>query len=71
MSRSPGNGCIDAERLWQDILALGEITDAGRPYTRRCFSDTFLAVALCFGVAVVAMIFSRPFGLSAPPPDAH
>jgi DHA2 family multidrug resistance protein len=35
------------------------------------FSDTFLAVALCFGVAVLAMIFSRPFGLSAPPPDAH
>ncbi len=35
------------------------------------FSDTFLAVALCFAVALVAMLFSRPFGNSAPPPDAH
>jgi MFS transporter, DHA2 family, multidrug resistance protein len=35
------------------------------------FSDTFLAVSLCFGVALLAMIFSRPFGLNAPPPDAH
>jgi N-carbamoyl-L-amino-acid hydrolase len=40
--RASGNGVIDADRLWQDIMALGEITDAGRPYTRRCFTDTFL-----------------------------
>ncbi|HEY3599906.1 MAG TPA: DHA2 family efflux MFS transporter permease subunit [Paraburkholderia sp.] len=35
------------------------------------FSDTFLAVALCFAVALIAMLFSRPFGTSSPPPDAH
>ncbi|GAB7522963.1 DHA2 family efflux MFS transporter permease subunit [Paraburkholderia sp. 2C] len=35
------------------------------------FSDTFLAVALCFGVALFAMLFSKPFSFSAPPPDAH
>jgi DHA2 family multidrug resistance protein len=35
------------------------------------FSDTFLAVALCFGVALLAMLFSKPFGHSAAPKDAH
>jgi DHA2 family multidrug resistance protein len=31
------------------------------------YSDTFLAVTLCFGVALFALLFSRPFGLTAPP----
>jgi DHA2 family multidrug resistance protein len=35
------------------------------------FSDAFLAVALCFAVGLFSVLFSRPFGLSAPPPDAH
>jgi DHA2 family multidrug resistance protein len=35
------------------------------------FSDTFLAVALCFVVGLLSVAFSRPFGLTAPPPDAH
>ena len=35
------------------------------------FSDTFLAVALCFVVGLASVLFSRPFGNTAPPPDAH
>ncbi|MGT2473168.1 DHA2 family efflux MFS transporter permease subunit [Paraburkholderia terrae] len=35
------------------------------------FSDTFLAVSLCFAVGLISVLFSRPFGLTAPPPDAH
>jgi DHA2 family multidrug resistance protein len=35
------------------------------------FSDAYLAVALCFVVALVSVAFSRPFGLNVPPPDAH
>jgi DHA2 family multidrug resistance protein len=35
------------------------------------FSDTFLAVSLCFVVGLLSVIFSRPFGNAAPPPDAH
>jgi DHA2 family multidrug resistance protein len=35
------------------------------------FSDTFVAVALCFGAALLAMLFSKPFGHAAPPKDAH
>ncbi|WP_027214617.1 DHA2 family efflux MFS transporter permease subunit [Burkholderia sp. WSM2232] len=35
------------------------------------FSDTFLAVSLCFVVGLFSVFFSRPFGNSAPPPDAH
>lgn len=42
MRRASGNGVIDADRLWRDVMALGEITDAGRPYTRRCFTDMYL-----------------------------
>jgi N-carbamoyl-L-amino-acid hydrolase len=33
---------IDADRLWDDIMALAEITDPARPYTRRSFSPLFL-----------------------------
>ncbi len=33
---------IDADRLWDDIMALGAITDPARPYTRRSFSPLFL-----------------------------
>jgi len=35
------------------------------------FSDAFLAVALCFAVGLLSVAFSRPFGLTSPPPDAH
>jgi DHA2 family multidrug resistance protein len=35
------------------------------------FSDTFLAVAVCFAVGLVSVAFSKPFGNVAPPPDAH
>lgn len=33
---------INADRYWQQLLALGEITDPDRPYTRRSFSALFL-----------------------------
>jgi N-carbamoyl-L-amino-acid hydrolase len=32
---------IDAERLWGDLMRLGEITEPGRPYTRRSFTPLF------------------------------
>jgi len=32
---------LDADRLWGDIMALAEITEAERPYTRRSFSPLF------------------------------
>ncbi|HLX03048.1 MAG TPA: EmrB/QacA family drug resistance transporter, partial [Trinickia sp.] len=36
------------------------------------FSDTFFALALCFVVALVSVIFMRPFSInSAQPTDAH
>ena len=35
------NLSIDAERLWDDIMALGAITEPDRPYTRRSFSPVF------------------------------
>ena len=33
---------LDADRLWADIMALAEITEPERPYTRRSFSPLFL-----------------------------
>lgn len=33
---------IDGDRLWSDLMALAEITDPGKPYTRRSFSPLFL-----------------------------
>jgi N-carbamoyl-L-amino-acid hydrolase len=33
---------LDAGRLWNDVMALAEITDPERPYTRRSFSPLFL-----------------------------
>jgi N-carbamoyl-L-amino-acid hydrolase len=33
---------IDQARLWDDLMALGAITDPERPYTRRSFSPRFL-----------------------------
>ncbi|HEY2023599.1 MAG TPA: EmrB/QacA family drug resistance transporter, partial [Paraburkholderia sp.] len=35
------------------------------------FSDAFLAVSLCFVVGLLSVLFSRPFGHTPPPPDAH
>jgi DHA2 family multidrug resistance protein len=35
------------------------------------FSDAFLAVSLCFVVGLLSVLFSRPFGNTAPPPEAH
>jgi len=32
---------IDSERLWDDIMALGAITEPDRPYTRRSFSPLY------------------------------
>jgi N-carbamoyl-L-amino-acid hydrolase len=34
-------GRIDSGRLWADLMALGAITEPGRPYTRRAFSPLF------------------------------
>jgi N-carbamoyl-L-amino-acid hydrolase len=33
---------MQEDRLWQDLMALAEITDPDKPYTRRCFTDRFL-----------------------------
>lgn len=33
---------VDTDRLWRDVLALGELTDPHLPYTRRAFSPLFL-----------------------------
>jgi len=33
---------LDATRLWADVMALAEITDPERPYTRRSFTPLFL-----------------------------
>jgi N-carbamoyl-L-amino-acid hydrolase len=33
---------LDADRLWADVMALAEITDPSRPYTRRSFTSLFL-----------------------------
>jgi beta-ureidopropionase / N-carbamoyl-L-amino-acid hydrolase len=33
---------LDADRLWADIMALAEITEGDRPYTRRSFKPLFL-----------------------------
>ena len=33
---------LDAGRLWNDVMALAEITDPEHPYTRRSFSPLFL-----------------------------
>jgi N-carbamoyl-L-amino-acid hydrolase len=33
---------VDGVRLWNDLMALAEITDPDRPYTRRSFSPRFL-----------------------------
>ncbi len=33
---------LDADRLWGDVMALAEITDPARPYTRRSFTALFL-----------------------------
>jgi N-carbamoyl-L-amino-acid hydrolase len=33
---------LDADRLWADVMALAEITDPERPYSRRSFSGLFL-----------------------------
>jgi beta-ureidopropionase / N-carbamoyl-L-amino-acid hydrolase len=40
--RVSSNLPLDADRLWDDIMALAEITDPDRPYTRRSFSPRFL-----------------------------
>lgn len=33
---------VNGERLWADLMDLAEITDPGKPYTRRSFSARFL-----------------------------
>lgn len=33
---------LDADRLWGDVMALADITDPARPYTRRSFTALFL-----------------------------
>ena len=49
---------LNADRLWADIMALAEITDPARPYTRRSFTPLFLEgrtwLAQCFAAAGLA-----------------
>jgi N-carbamoyl-L-amino-acid hydrolase len=33
---------IDPDRLWADLMTLGQLTEPGRPYTRRSFTPLFL-----------------------------
>ena len=35
------------------------------------YADVFYVLSLCFLVAIVAALFSKPFSNGAPPPDAH
>lgn len=42
MDRKAPEPQIDEARLWADLMALAEITEPGRPYTRRSFSPLFL-----------------------------
>src|SRR5580704_4915544 len=44
---------IDAARLWRDVMALAEVTDPARPYTRRSFTALFLE-----GRSLIAQRFS-------------
>lgn len=39
---SPTGNLIDGDRLWRNLMALGELTDPNRPFTRRCFTEQFL-----------------------------
>ena len=39
---STTNLLLDADRLWADVMTLAEMTEPGRPYTRRSFSPLFL-----------------------------
>lgn len=41
-TRPQTNLPIDGDRLWSDLMGLAEITDPGKPYTRRSFSPRFL-----------------------------
>jgi N-carbamoyl-L-amino-acid hydrolase len=36
-----GNLPVNGQRLWDDLMRLAEITDPGKPYTRRSFSPLF------------------------------
>ena len=49
---------LDADRLWADVMALAEITDPARPFTRRSFTALFLEgrafLARCFAEAGLA-----------------
>lgn len=36
------NASVNADRLWADVIALAQITDPNRPYTRRSFTPLFL-----------------------------
>jgi beta-ureidopropionase / N-carbamoyl-L-amino-acid hydrolase len=45
---------LDADRLWSDIMALADITDPARPYTRRSFTSLFLE-----GRALIAQRFAE------------
>src|SRR5271154_2868293 len=45
---------IDADRLWGDVMALANVTDPARPYTRRSFTALFLE-----GRALIAQRFKE------------
>jgi beta-ureidopropionase / N-carbamoyl-L-amino-acid hydrolase len=42
MKMTKTNLPLDADRLWADVMALADITDPARPYTRRSFTALFL-----------------------------
>lgn len=42
MRQARSNLPVEGARLWADVMALAEITDPAKPYTRRSFSPLFL-----------------------------
>lgn len=40
--KAKSNLPVDGNRLWDDLMALADITEPGKPYTRRSFSPLFL-----------------------------
>ncbi len=42
MNNPASNMVINRDRLWNDLMDMADITEEGRPYTRRSFSEKFI-----------------------------
>ena len=64
---APTNLPLDADRLWADVMALAEITDRQRPYTRRSFTALFLEGRdLEFQIDYTSYLTTRKFATDNP-----